>query len=64
MSKIPVALELYSVRDVLAEDLRGTQDYLVGSFPSTMQTVSGLSKRLETLVFSELPKNYYERVAK
>lgn len=45
---------------VTEEELRETQDYLVGAFPSTLQTVSTLAKRLETLAVFGLPDDYYE----
>lgn len=45
---------------VTEEELRETQDYLVGAFPSTLQTVNDLAKRLETLAVFGLPDDYYE----
>ncbi len=44
---------------VSEEELAETQDYLVGVFPITLQTVGDLAKRLETLAIFDLPDDYY-----
>ncbi len=44
---------------VTEEELRETQDFLVGAFPTTLQTVSDLAKRLEILAVHGLPDDYY-----
>ena len=61
-----------AVREILTEmrrlqdervtpaELRETQDYLVGTFPSTLQTVADLSRRLEVLAIHGLPDGYYD----
>jgi zinc protease len=60
-----------AIREVLAElrrireepvgeaELDETRDYLIGVFPYTLQTVSGLAGRLETLAVYGLPDDYY-----
>jgi zinc protease len=47
---------------VTAEELDDAKSYLVGTFPYTLQTVSGLLDRLETLALHELPGDYYDRL--
>jgi len=52
---------------VPAEELQSTLANLVGSFPNTVQTVQGLTGRMETLLTYGLPLNFWssyrERVA-
>jgi zinc protease len=45
---------------VTAKELRETQDFLVGAFPTTLQTVSDLARRLETLAVFGMPDDYYQ----
>ncbi|MEM7582998.1 MAG: pitrilysin family protein [Acidobacteriota bacterium] len=45
---------------VSVEELRETQDYLVGVFPYTLQTISDIAKRLEAIAIFDLPSDYYE----
>ena len=40
-------------------ELAETQDFLVGAFPITLQTVSDLAKRLEVMAVYGLPQDYY-----
>ncbi|MFY9826454.1 MAG: pitrilysin family protein [Thermoanaerobaculia bacterium] len=58
-----ILFELRRIREELVEpeELTETQSYLVGVFPYTMQTVSDLAKRLETLATFGLPDDYYTR---
>lgn len=53
--------ELRRIRDepVGEAELDETRDYLIGVFPYTLQTVSGLAGRLETLAVYGLPDDYY-----
>jgi zinc protease len=52
---------------VPAEELRSTIANIVGSFPNSVQTVQGLTGRMETLLVYGLPLNFWstyrERVA-
>lgn len=52
---------------VPAEELRAAQANLVGSFPSSVQTVQGLSQRVQALLLYGLPTDFYasyrERIA-
>jgi zinc protease len=41
------------------EELRGCQDFLVGAFPTTIQTVGDIARRLEDLVVFGLPDDYF-----
>ncbi len=54
--------ELRRIREepVSREELKETQDYLVGVFPYTLQTIDGLAKRLEALAVFDLPLDYYD----
>ena len=54
--------ELERIRDeeVDREELDDAKSYLVGTFPYTLQTVSGVADRLETIVVHDLPADYYE----
>ena len=55
-------LEMRKIREQPVDDdeLRETQDYLVGVFPYTLQTIGDLARRLETLAVFDLPLDYYE----
>lgn len=46
---------------VSPEELEDTQSYMIGVFPYTLQTVSGLAARLEILAVYGLPDDHYER---
>jgi zinc protease len=52
---------------VPAEELRAAQANLVGSFPASVQTVQGLSQRMQALLLYGLPTDFYasyrERIA-
>lgn len=56
-----ILAELDRLRDerVPEAELTETRDYLVGTFPYTVQTQSGVADRLETLVLHDLPDDYY-----
>lgn len=58
-----VLFELRRIREELAteEELAETQQYLIGVFPYTLQTIGDLSRRLETLVVHDLADDHYER---
>jgi zinc protease len=43
------------------ESLRGCQDFLVGAFPTTLQTVADIARRLEDLKVFELDDDYFTR---
>ena len=55
-------LEMRRIRDepVSRADLAETQDYLIGVFPYTLQTIGDLTKRLEAIAVFDLPLNHYE----
>lgn len=44
---------------VPAEELRGAMNNLIGSFPTSVQTVQGLSQRMQTVLLYDLPLDYY-----
>ncbi len=56
-------LEMRRIREqpVDDEEMRETQDYMVGVFPYTLQTIGGLVRRLETIAIYDLPLDYYDR---
>lgn len=56
-----VLKEMRFLREELVEeeDLRGSQDFLVGVFPTTLQTVDDIAKRLEDLVVFGLGDDYF-----
>lgn len=58
-----VVAELARMRDepVAPAELEDSRNYLIGSFPYTLQTVSGLAQRLATLLVCGLPDDYYQR---
>lgn len=69
-SAVAEAVSLYrqiAAEPVPAEELRSAEANLVGSFPNSVQTVQGLSGRMETLLTYGLPldfwSSYRERVA-
>lgn len=43
-----------------AEELRETQDYMLGVFAYTLQTITDVGNRLESLVVHDLPDDYYD----
>ncbi len=53
--------ELNRLREapVLEEELADARDYLLGVFPYELQTVGGISRRLETLAVHGLPDDYF-----
>ncbi len=55
-------LEMRRIREepVSSQELEETQDYLVGVFPYTLQTISDIAKRLEAIAIFDLPMDYYE----
>ncbi len=57
-----IAGELARIRDqpITEEELRETQDFLVGVFPYTLQTVGDLAKRLENIAVFDLGDDHYE----
>jgi len=55
-------LERITQERVETEELDDAKNYLIGTFPYTLQTVSGLLDRLETLAVHELPADYYDRL--
>jgi zinc protease len=58
-----VFAELHRLRDgpVEPEELRESRDYLLGVFPYTFQTVSGLVGRLADLAVHGLPDDFWRR---
>lgn len=58
-----VLREMRFLREELVDeaDLRGCQDFLVGVFPTTLQTVGDIAKRLEDLAVFGLGDDYFER---
>ncbi|MEE8526612.1 MAG: pitrilysin family protein [Thermoanaerobaculia bacterium] len=54
--------EIRQIREqaVTVDELRETQDYLVGVFPYTLQTIDDLVNRLEALAVFELPEGYFD----
>jgi zinc protease len=58
-----VVAELARIRDqpVSPAELADSRNYLVGVFPYTLQTVSGLARLLGRLVVYGLPDDYWER---
>ncbi|MEM7050739.1 MAG: pitrilysin family protein [Acidobacteriota bacterium] len=57
-----VLYELQRIRDEVVEvdELEDTQNYLIGVFPYTLQTVGNLAFRLENLGIYDLPDDYYD----
>jgi len=47
---------------VTTQELDDAKSFLIGTFPYTLQTVSGLLDRLETLALHDLPADYYDRL--
>lgn len=58
-----ILFEMERLRDepVPPSELRETQDFLMGVFPITLQTVADLAKRLELLALYDLGDDYYAR---
>ncbi|MEL7060093.1 MAG: pitrilysin family protein [Acidobacteriota bacterium] len=56
-----VLLELDRLRSepVADDELQDAQDYLLGSFPSTLQGVGELAQRMEELAVFDLPDDHY-----
>jgi len=56
-----ILAEMRFLREELVEeeDLRGSQDFLVGVFPTTLQTVDDIAKRLEDLAVFGLGDDYF-----
>ncbi len=54
--------ELQRIREqpITEEELTETQDYLVGVFPYTLQTVGDLAKRLENIAIFDLSDDHYQ----
>ncbi|HXO20414.1 MAG TPA: pitrilysin family protein [Thermoanaerobaculia bacterium] len=57
-----VLAELARIREepVTAAELDDTRNYLMGVFPYTVQTITDLAKRLETLAVYDLPDDYFD----
>lgn len=53
-------LERIVAEPVEADELRDAQSYIIGTFPYTLQTVSGVLSRLENLALFGLPDDYYD----
>ncbi len=55
-------LEMRRIREqpVSRDELAETQDYLVGVFPYTLQTIGDLAKRLEAIAVFDLPLDYFD----
>jgi len=53
-------LERIVAEPVSAVELEDAQSYIIGTFPYTLQTVSGLVDRLENLALYGLPADYYD----
>lgn len=58
-----VLAELRRIRtgDVETQELEDTKNYLMGSFPSTVQTASDVAGRLLDMELYDLPTNYFDR---
>ncbi len=58
-----VLAEMARIRDepVGADELEDSRNYLLGTFPFTLQTISGVGRRLANLAVYGLPADYYER---
>lgn len=46
---------------VTEDELRDAQDYIIGVFPSSVQTIHDITQRLETLFLHDLPDDYFSR---
>ncbi len=57
-----VLIEMHRIREqpVTDEELTETQDYMVGVFPYTLQTIEDLANRLEAIAIFDLPLDYYD----
>ena len=53
-------LERIVAEPVEPDELRDAQSYIIGTFPYTLQTVSGVVSRLENLALFDLPDDYYD----
>ena len=53
-------LERIREAEVDREELDDAKSYLIGTFPYTLQTVSGVADRLETIAIHDLRADYYE----
>ncbi|MFL6234791.1 MAG: M16 family metallopeptidase [Thermoanaerobaculia bacterium] len=60
---VEVLREIRRIRETLVEpeELTETRSYIVGVFPYSMQTISDVTRRLETLAIFGLPDDYYDR---
>jgi zinc protease len=58
-----VLAELRRIRtgDVETQELEDTKNYLMGSFPSTVQTAADIAGRLVDMELYDLPTNYFDR---
>jgi len=58
-----VLAELRRIRtgDVETQELEDTKNYLMGSFPSTVQTSTDIAGRLVDMELYDLPTNYFDR---
>lgn len=54
-------LERIRAEPLASDELEETRSYLIGVFPYTLQTSSGLLGRLEDLAVYELPSDHYDR---
>ncbi len=45
---------------VSQEEVEDTKNYLLGTFPYTLQRIDGLARRLEVLAIHSLPDDYYD----
>lgn len=48
-----------ATRPIPPDELRGALSNLVGSFPTSVQTVQGLAQRMQTVLIYDLPLSYY-----
>lgn len=53
-------LERIVAEPVEVEELADAQSYIIGTFPYSLQTVSGVVDRLENLALYDLPDDYYD----
>lgn len=60
-----ILAELARIREepVTQAELDDTRSYLLGVFPYTLQTVQGVTSRLETIAVFDLPADHYDRLA-
>jgi len=61
VKEIMIELERIRSGDVSAEELEGTRNFLMGVFPSTVQTANDLANRIQEMELYDLPQDYFDR---